>query len=109
MSAVHHRSGRANAGDLAHLWGHTMWALGLSLVAIIGGVAGRVRAYFFGGVSALVLTALFRSLLYLVEFWWVTLGVLGIVMLAVALTWERERLLLTATGHKVRETFSGWR
>lgn len=95
--------------DPALLWGHALWAVVLSVVAIGGGVLGRVRVYFFGGVVAVVLTALFRSFLYLVEFWWVTLGVIGLAMLVVALTWERRRSVLVEAGLRARDTFGAWR
>lgn len=96
-------------GGPARAMGNALWAIGLALAAVGGGVAGKVRAYFFGGVFALVFTALFRSLSYLTEFWPITLGFIGIMMLVIALTWERERALVKTTGRKVRETFFGWR
>jgi hypothetical protein len=90
-------------------WEHLVWAVGLSLLAIGAGVSLKVRAYFFGGVAALVLLALARTWIFLVAFWWLILGIIGIVMLVVALTWERQRQLLALTGSKVRDTFEGWR
>ncbi len=88
---------------------HALWALGLSLVAITFGVLGRVRAYFFGGVVVLVWTAFWRSWAYLLEFWWVALGLIGISMLVVALSWERQRMLVADASRRLRDTFEDWR
>lgn len=90
-------------------WVPVMWAIGLSLAAIGLGVALRVRAYFFGGAAALVFVSLARSWLYLAQYWWLLLGIIGIAMLAVALTWERQQRLLVSARHRMESTFEGWR
>ncbi len=91
----------APADIAAHAW----WAIGLSLVAIAAGVGLRCRTYFFGGVAALLWTALFRSWSYLVTYWWIVLGVVGVALLVFALTWERRRMLVDGT----RRALEGWR
>ncbi|MDA3937073.1 MAG: hypothetical protein PF636_09540, partial [Actinomycetota bacterium] len=88
---------------------HALWAFGFSLLAIVIGVLGRVRVYFFAGVIALVWTTFWRSWAYLLEFWWVTLGLIGIAMLVVALTWERQRVVVTGAQQRLQDTFSSWR
>ncbi len=88
---------------------HSVWAVGLSLAAITAGVLLRVRGYLFGGVAALVFVSVWRSFFLLVEFWWAVLGLIGIAMLVIALTWERQQMLLARTGNLVREYFGGWR
>ncbi len=88
---------------------HLIWALGLATVAIAAGIAVKARVYFFGGVSAIVILALVRSILYLAQFLWAVLLLLGVVMLVVALTWERQRRVISATGERMRDTFLGWR
>lgn len=85
----------------AHAW----WALALSLVAVAAGVAVRCRAYFFAGVAALVFTAVVRSWDYLVAYWWMVLGAVGVGLLVVALTWERRFAVLDGT----RRALVGWR
>ncbi|MDP2232907.1 MAG: hypothetical protein Q8K89_04670 [Actinomycetota bacterium] len=95
--------------DASVVSAHAFWAVGLALLAIGGGVTLKVRAYFFGGVAALVWTAFWRSVTYLVAFWWLILGIIGVAMLVVALTWERERMVAAQTRARVRDTFVGWR
>lgn len=89
--------------------GHAFWVFGLALLGIAGGVLAKSRAYFFGGVAALVLVALDRSVHLLAEFWWVVLGLLGVVMLVVALTWERQRLLFSDARGALKRSFEDWR
>jgi hypothetical protein len=86
-----------------------MWTVVLAVIAIGGGVFLRVRIYFFGGVAALLITVILRSFAYLAEYWFITLGIIGVAMLVVALTWERRRTVLAGAGHRVRDTFTGWR
>ncbi len=88
---------------------HALWVLGLSVLAIAGGVAAKSRWYFFGGTAALVVIAAYRSFVVLAEFWWVLLGLLGVAMLIVALTWERQRILVADTRSWLRRSFEGWR
>lgn len=89
--------------------GHALWILGLSLVAIGGGVAAKSRAYFFGGVGALSAVAVYRSFIVLVEVWWLLLGIVGLLLLVIALTWERQRVLMADTRARLRSSFEGWR
>ncbi len=86
-----------------------MWALGLALVAIAAGVVLKVRAYFFGGSLALVFVAVGRSWVYLVELWWLVLGLIGIAMLAIAIAWARQQMLPGDARERVSETLEGWR
>lgn len=90
-------------------WVHLVWAVALALVSIALGVVLRVRAYFFGGVAAIVFTALVRTWVYLVSFWWVVLGVIGVSMLVVALTWERQQMLVASARRNIHEALSDWR
>jgi hypothetical protein len=93
-----------SATDVAS-WTHTFWAFGLGIIAIALGVVLRARAYFFGGIATLVWTSVVRSWTYLVEYWWAVLGVVGITMIAVALTREWRRAMLDG----VRDALDGWR
>ena len=88
---------------------HTAWVIGLSLAFIGGGIVGRCRAYLFGGAGALAIVAAWRTTTYLAEFWWLVLGIIGIAMLVIALTWERQRMLLSETQQRLRESFEHWR
>ncbi len=88
---------------------HALIAFGLALAAVAAGVLLHVRAYFFGGVAAVALIAVWRSLAYLSQLWWVVLGVVGIVLLVVALTWERQRLTLADSRQRLAATFRDWR
>lgn len=88
---------------------HILWAIGLALAAIALGIVMRVRSYFFGGSAALVFVALGRSWTFLVAFWWLVLGVIGVAMLIVAITWQRQQLLLAATQRRMADTFGAWR
>ena len=88
---------------------HTAWAIALSLAFIAGGVAGRCRVYLFGGAGALALVAGWRTMTYLAEFWWLALGLIGMAMLVIALTWERQRMMLSETQRRLRDSFEHWR
>jgi len=88
---------------------HTAWAIGLSLAFIAGGIGGRVRAYLFGGTGALALVAAWRTMTYLAEFWWLVLGLIGMAMLVIALTWERQRMMLSETQQRLRDSLEHWR
>jgi hypothetical protein len=88
---------------------HALWAIGLSLLFITAGVLLRVRAYFVGGVLAIAWVALLFSFRFFVEFWWLLLGFIGVLMLVVALTWERQRSLAMETRSRISETLSDWR
>lgn len=88
---------------------HAMWTVGLSLLAIGAGVIAKSHAYFFGGVGALATVAFYRSFVMLVSYWWLVLGVIGVVMLVIALTWERQRMVVSETRERLRASFQGWR
>ncbi len=90
-------------------WVHLVWAVALALVAIGAGVALRVRGYFFGGIAALVFTAIVRTWVYLVSFWWLVLGIIGIAMLVVALTWERQQQLVATARRAAHAALTDWR
>jgi hypothetical protein len=89
--------------------GHAGWVIGLSLAAIGGGVAAKSRWYFFGGVGAITVVSLYRSFVALSEVWWLLLGFVGVAMLVIALTWERQRMLVADTRERLRRSFEGWR
>lgn len=91
------------------MFAHTAWSIGLSLVFIAGGIVGRCRIYLFGGAAALALVAGWRTMSYLAEFWWLTLGLIGTAMLVIALTWERQRMMLSETQRRLRDGFENWR
>ena len=88
---------------------HVAWTVGLSLVALTAGVVLRVRAYFLGGVAAIALVIGWRSLTYLAQVWWVLLGLIGIAMLVIALTWERQRVRIADTRRQLRDSLETWR
>ncbi len=88
---------------------HALWVVGLSLVAIVAGIAAKSRWWFFGGAAALAAVALYRSFFALIEFWWIGLGLIGIAMLIIALTWERQRMLAVDARDRIRQTFDDWR
>lgn len=90
-------------------WVHLAWAVMLSIVAILAGVTFKVRGYFFGGVVALVFTAVVRSWFFLVSFWWLVLGIIGVTMLVVALTWERQQMLVADAERRLRAAMVDWR
>jgi hypothetical protein len=73
---------------------HLMWAVGLSVAAIVSGIGLRVRWYFYGGVSAIAVATGWRTIVYLAGVWWVVIGLIGVAAIVVALTWERQRVLL---------------
>jgi hypothetical protein len=86
-------------------WQHTLWGIGLAIAGIALGVVLRVRVYFLGSVFALIYIAFVRTWTYLVEYWWVVLGVVGIGMIIVALARELRRQMVTG----VRDVLEGWR
>lgn len=93
----------------APMFVHTSWAIGLSLLAIGAGIVVRSRALLFGGAAALAVVAGWRTISYLAEFWWLVLGLIGVSLLVVALTWERQRQLIGETRARLRDGFEGWR
>ena len=88
---------------------HTAWTIGLSLVAIAAGIAVRSRWYLFAGSGALVLVSAWRSMSYLAQMWWLVLGLIGIALLVIALTWERQRQLIGETRERLQRSFEDWR
>ncbi|MDP2182710.1 MAG: hypothetical protein Q8K99_09100 [Actinomycetota bacterium] len=88
---------------------HALWVVALSLAWIGAGVGLRVRAYFLGGVGALLFIAFWRTWVYLMSFWWLLLGIIGIAMLVVALTWERQQMIVRTTSRRVQDALSDWR
>ncbi|MDO8986741.1 MAG: hypothetical protein Q7V14_00755, partial [Coriobacteriia bacterium] len=78
-------------------------------VAIGAGVTYKVRGYFLGGVVAIVFVSVVRSWLYLVSFWWLVLGIIGVTMLVVALTWERQQSMVANAQQRVRQALVDWR
>jgi len=86
-----------------------VWAVALALVVIAAGVALRVRAYLFGAAGALVAVVGWRSFAYLADVWWLVLGLVGSAMLVIALTWERQRQMLSETQQRLRDGFENWR
>lgn len=98
--------GPASPGEAAR---HALWVVGLSLAWIGAGVGLRVRAYFLGGIGSLLLVAFWRTWVYLMSFWWLLLGIIGIAMLVVALTWERQQLIVRSTSRRLQDALSDWR
>ena len=86
-----------------------VWAVLLALVGITAGIALKVRAYLFGSAGALVLVVGWRSFAYLASVWWLVLGIVGTAMLVIALTWERQRQVLSATQRRLQDGFEHWR
>lgn len=95
------------AGDRA--LGEALGVVVVALLAIVAGVALKVRWYFFGGVFALAAIAFYRSFSAIAEYWWLVLGIIGVALLAIALTWERQRMVVADTREKLRRSFEGWR
>lgn len=96
----------ASGGSFAR---HALWALGLAALAIGAGVAVRSRWYFFGGVATMVAVTLYRSLSLFAGVWWLLLGVAGVLMLFVALTWERMSGFGGSAREAARRSFENWR
>lgn len=88
---------------------HTAWVIALSLVLIAAGISVKSRWYLFGGSGALAAVALYRSFSALVEVWWLVLFVIGIGLLAIALTWERQRMVVSSTRERLKRSFEEWR
>ncbi|MBI5232179.1 MAG: hypothetical protein HY876_08455 [Coriobacteriales bacterium] len=97
------------ATDPSVEWLHSAVGFMLGLTAIAGGIALRVRSYFFGGVIAVALIAMWRSSGFLTQWWWIVLGLVGCGMLVIALTWERQRHVLVEAGGALKATLSTWR
>jgi len=86
-----------------------VWAVGLALIAVVAGVVLKVRAYLFGAAGALVVVVGWRSFSYLASVWWLVLGLVGTAMLVIALTWERQRQMLSETQQRLKDGFEHWR
>lgn len=86
-----------------------VWAVGLALLSITAGVVLKVRSYLFGAAGALVVVVGWRSFSYLASVWWLVLGLVGTAMLVIALTWERQRQMLSETQQRLKDGFERWR
>lgn len=89
--------------------GEALAVVVVALLAIGAGIALKVRWYFFGGVFALAAIAFYRSFSAIAEYWWLVLGIIGVALLAIALTWERQRMVVADTRERLRRSFEGWR
>lgn len=86
-----------------------MLAFGVCGLALLAGVLLKVRWYLLGGAFGLVAIAFYRSLVLFAYFWWIPIGAAGLIMLVVALTWERQRMLVTDARRWLSASFEGWR
>jgi hypothetical protein len=86
-----------------------VWALLLALLGVGAGIAFRVKSYLFGSAGLLVIVVGWRSFAYLASVWWLVLGLVGTAMLVIALTWERQRQVLSATQQRLKDGFEHWR
>ncbi len=84
-------------------------AVVMALIALGAGIALKVRWYFFGGVVGLAVVALYRSFSAIAAYWWLVLGLIGVAMLVIALTWQRQRALAARTRASLERSFEGWR
>lgn len=84
-------------------------AVVMALIAIGAGIALKVRWYLYGGAAGLALIALYRSFSAIAEYWWLVLGLVGVVMLGIALTWQRQRIVVDGARESLRRSFEGWR
>ncbi len=87
----------------------SLWAVVTALAAIGAGIALKVRWWRSGGVAGLALAALFRSFSVIAEYWWAVLGAIGIAMLVIALTWQRQRAVVAEARTALKRSFEGWR
>lgn len=88
---------------------HSLIAIALSLVSIAAGVVAKVRVYLFGGAGALAGIAFYRSATVLAENLWAILFLVGMMLLAIALTWERQRSVVSSTREALARSFEQWR
>lgn len=90
---------------------HAIVAGVLSILFIAGGVVGRVKAFFFGGVLFLAWDALYQSWEFLYALpKWATIGTLGLLLLVVAIYLERRREQVLDLARRARETLAeDWR
>lgn len=88
---------------------HGLWTLGLSAVSILVGVFSRTRVYFFGGITVLVLDALWlsRSVLFALPSW-VWIGTIGLALIVAGATYAR-RESLEDVGRAMRDRLIDWR
>ncbi|MDZ4170414.1 MAG: hypothetical protein U1E26_12300 [Coriobacteriia bacterium] len=84
-------------------------AVVMALIALGAGIGLKVRWYLFGGAAGLASIALYRSFSAIAEYWWLVLGLIGIAMLVIALTWQRQRIVVTEARESLRRSFEGWR
>ena len=96
-------------GTTGETIGHAMWAIGLSVVAIVLGVVLKARGYFWGGLLAVVVTALALSLQSSFSIP-VVVGVVaatGVLLIAFGAAGERRRRSLDFIAG--RGQFASWR
>lgn len=84
-------------------------AVVMALIALGAGIALKVRWHFFGGVAGLAVVALYRSFSAIAAYWWLVLGLIGVAMLVIALTWQRQRAIAARTRASLERSFEGWR
>ena len=92
-------------GVAGEVFRNLAWTLVLGLALITAGIILRVRWYLFGGAVVLALVFGWRSLVALAGLWWAVLGIVGVAMLVIALTWEWQRQLISDARHR----FETWR
>jgi hypothetical protein len=88
---------------------HGLWALGLAVVAIAGGLLSRTRVHFFGGITVAALEALWLSRDVLLAMpTWLWIGFAGMALIGGGVTFARRELLGSAS-RRVSEGLSDWR
>lgn len=89
---------------------HGLWVFGVALVAVALGAALKVRVYFFSGLVALVVEALWQSRHFLLALpKWGVIGAVGISLLVLAVVWDRKRMQIVAARNAAQDAFAGWR
>ncbi|MDO8915629.1 MAG: hypothetical protein Q7W16_06055 [Coriobacteriia bacterium] len=88
---------------------HGLWALGLAAASTTAGLLLRTRVYFQGGLTILVLDALWlsRSVLFALPSW-VWIGTVGLALIGGGVVYAR-REMLGGVGRRLREGFAAWR
>lgn len=79
----------------------------LSILFIAGGIVGRNKVFFFGGILFLAWDALYQSWEYLYALpKWATIGTLGLAMLVAAIYLERRREHVLDLARRARKTLT---
>ncbi|MHC5938119.1 DUF2157 domain-containing protein [Nostoc sp.] len=91
---------------------HTAWIPGIfSLIAIFAGLALRVRAFLYIGTATFVITTIYQSVIFSLQYSflkWVVGLLVGILLIYIAANFETRRAQITSLIRSAIDEFQSW-